>query len=229
LNSTSTILVEEDWEVKSDESGSLWLEYTNHMGHEDGLTNSQNEIKVDPIELSIFAHRFMSIAEQMGRVLQRTAISTNIKERLDFSCAIFGLDGSLVANAPHIPVHLGSMGECVKYQVKTLGESWKEGEVILTNHPIAGGTHLPDMTIVSPVFSYGKPVFYVASRGHQSDIGGLTPGSMPPFSKKLDDEGVNCTGLKIVKDGVFQEEDVIKLMTCADKPHMYVYFILINS
>ena len=219
LNNTSTILVEPGWEAITDQNQSLWIEYVEKNS---GVIDEgqEQEIKVDPIELSLFAHRFMSIAEQMGRVLQRTGISTNIKERLDFSCAIFSPDGSLVANAPHIPVHLGSMGECVRYQIKYLGDSWKPGEVILTNHPQAGGTHLPDITIISPVFAEGKPVFYVASRGHHSDIGGLTPGSMPPFSKKLDDEGVNCISLKIVKDGVFQEEDVIRLMTCADKPGM---------
>ena len=109
----------------------------------------------------------------MGITLQRTSVSTNIKERLDFSCALFDPAGNLVANAPHLPVHLGSMQEAVRYQVNLMGESWKEGEVILTNHPIAGGTHLPDMTIISPVYSNGKPIFYVASRGHHADIGGI--------------------------------------------------------
>lgn len=100
-------------------------------------------------------------------------MSTNIKERLDFSCALFDPSGNLVANAPHLPVHLGSMQEAVRYQVKLLGKEWKEGEVILTNHPIAGGTHLPDMTVISPVFHKGVPIFYVASRGHHADIGGI--------------------------------------------------------
>jgi len=109
----------------------------------------------------------------MGLTLQKTAVSTNIKERLDFSCALFGPDGGLVANAPHLPVHLGSMQEAVRYQVKVLGSTWKEGEVILSNHPIAGGTHLPDMTVITPVYSAGKPVFYLASRGHHADIGGI--------------------------------------------------------
>lgn len=144
---------------------------------------------VDAVSLSLFSHRFMGIAEQMGRTLQRTAISTNIKERLDFSCAIFDDSGGLVANAPHVPVHLGSMQDAVRYQIRTLGAGWKEKEVILTNHPVAGGSHLPDVTIITPVYSRGKPIFYVASRGHQCDIGGLTPGSMPPFSVQLDEEG----------------------------------------
>lgn len=131
----------------------------------------------------------MGIAEQMGRTLQRTAISTNIKERLDFSCALFDQTGGLVANAPHVPVHLGSMQDAVRYQIRKLKDSWLEGEVIMTNHPIAGGSHLPDVTIITPVYESGKPTFFVASRGHEADIGGLTPGSMPPFSVNLDEEG----------------------------------------
>ena len=115
----------------------------------------------------------MSIAEQMGITLQRTAVSTNIKERLDFSCALFDPEGNLVANAPHLPVHLGSMQEAVRYQVRLLGENWREGEVILSNHPMAGGTHLPDMTVISPVYDEGRPIFFVASRGHHADIGGI--------------------------------------------------------
>jgi len=107
---------------------------------------------LDPVHLSIFSHRFMSIAEQMGRVLQRTSISTNIKERLDFSCALFGPDGGLVSNAPHIPVHLGAMQETVQYQLRVRGETLKNGDVILANHPSAGGSHLPDLTVITPVF-----------------------------------------------------------------------------
>jgi len=138
--------------------------------------------------------------------LQRTAASVNIKERLDFSCALFDHDGSLVANAPHLPVHLGSMQDAVRFQVRALGDSWREGDVILSNHPSAGGSHLPDMTIITPVFEKGKPVFYVASRGHHSDIGGIQPGSMPSFSKALEEEGAAFMSFKIIEDGVFQEE-----------------------
>ncbi|XP_014811625.1 PREDICTED: 5-oxoprolinase [Calidris pugnax] len=164
--------------------------------------------QLDPIQLSIFSHRFMSIAEQMGRILQRTAISTNIKERLDFSCALFGPDGGLVSNAPHIPVHLGAMQETVQFQIRNLGEDLREGDVILSNHPCAGGSHLPDLTVITPVFWPGvpKPVFFVASRGHHADIGGITPGSMPPHSKTLQEEGAVFISFKLVKDGVFQEE-----------------------
>merc|ERR1712012_923152 len=124
--------------------------------------------ELDTIQLSIFSHRFMSIAEQMGRILQRTSISTNIKERLDFSCAIFGPDGGLVANAPHLPVHLGSMQEAVRFQSSNRGKDIKRGDVLVSNHPLAGGTHLPDITVMTPVFADGvdTPVFWVASRGH---------------------------------------------------------------
>ncbi|NXT39932.1 OPLA oxoprolinase, partial [Pelecanoides urinatrix] len=189
--------------------------------------------QLDAVQLSIFSHRFMSIAEQMGRILQRTAISTNIKERLDFSCALFGPDGGLVSNAPHIPVHLGAMQETVQFQIRNLGEDLREGDVILSNHPCAGGSHLPDLTVITPVSAgqgrgtppapprdagsalgspqvfwpgVPKPVFFVASRGHHADIGGVTPGSMPPHSTALREEGAVFVSFKLVKDGVFQEE-----------------------
>lgn len=170
---------------------------------------------VDRVKLSIFGHRFMGIAEQMGRTLQRTAISTNIKERLDFSCALFDPAGNLVANAPHIPVHLGSMQDAVRYQSELLGPSWKEGEVLLCNHPIAGGTHLPDVTVITPVYHNGAVVFFVASRGHQADIGGISPGSMPAFSKHIDEEGMAVETMKIVRDGVFQEEELLRRLVAA--------------
>ncbi|KAG7262937.1 hypothetical protein CRUP_008717 [Coryphaenoides rupestris] len=151
---------------------------------------------------------------QMGRVLQRTSISTNIKERLDFSCAVFGPDGGLVSNAPHIPVHLGAMQETVQYQIRSLGSSLKEGDVILSNHPCAGGSHLPDLTVITPVFRRGVsgPVFFVASRGHHADIGGITPGSMPPHSTSLQQEGAVFTSFKLVTGGVFQEEAVTEAL-----------------
>ena len=143
--------------------------------------NAVVEIKEDPVQLSIFSHRFMGIAEQMGRTLQRTAISVNMKERLDFSCALFTCDGGLVANAPHIPVHLGAMQAAVRFQVEYWNsegrEGIKEGEVLVSNHPqLAGGSHLPDITVITPVFYKGEIIFYVASRGHHADIGGIAPG-----------------------------------------------------
>lgn len=167
--------------------------------------------KLDPVQLSIFNHRFMSIAEQMGFSLQRTSISTNIKERLDFSCALFGPDGGLVANAPHLPVHLGSMSEAVRWQLRNT-KDWKEGEVIVSNHPASGGSHLPDITVITPVYKDGKPVFFVASRGHHADIGGISPGSMPPFSRKLSEEGAAIKSFKLVKNNEFQEEGVREVL-----------------
>jgi Hydantoinase B/oxoprolinase len=160
---------------------------------------------LDPIQLSIFSHRFMSIAEQMGRTLQRTSVSVNIKERLDFSCAIFGPDGGLVANAPHIPVHLGAMQEAVKFQREYWGDRLSEGDVLVSNHPqLAGGSHLPDITVITPVWDSGVIVFWVASRGHHADIGGISPGSMPPQSKTLAEEGAAIVSFKLVENGVFQ-------------------------
>lgn len=174
---------------------------------------------LDAIQLSIFSHRFMSLAEQMGRILQRTSISTNIKERLDFSCALFGPDGGLVSNAPHIPVHLGAMQETVQYQLEVLGDSLKDGDVLLSNHPSAGGSHLPDLTVITPVFYKGVhcPVFYVASRGHHADIGGITPGSMPPHSTSIQEEGAVFLTFKLVDQGVFRENELIDALMAPGK------------
>jgi 5-oxoprolinase (ATP-hydrolysing) len=168
--------------------------------------------ELDPLSLSIFSHRFMGIAEQMGVALQRTALSTNIKERLDFSCGLFDADAGLVANAPHIPVHLGAMGRAIAFQKSLLGDNWKEGDVIVTNDPAAGGSHLPDITVMTPCWFNGRVIFYVASRGHHSDIGGSTPGSMPPFSKRLEEEGAIIRSFKLVENGVFQEEGITELL-----------------
>lgn len=206
IDKNSTILVEANCEATITKYGDIQIKiHASKHNHVIGTT-------LDRIQLSIFSHRFMSTAEQMGRVLQRTSLSTNIKERLDFSCAMFGPDGGLVANAPHIPVHLGAMQETIRYQIETLGDTIKEGEVILSNHPTAGGSHLPDLTVITPVFYRGvkKPVFFVASRGHHADIGGTTPGSMPPSSKTIHEEGAVFYSFKLVKDGVFQEAAVTK-------------------
>jgi 5-oxoprolinase (ATP-hydrolysing) len=165
----------------------------------------------DPIQLAIFGHRFMSIAEQMGRTLQRTAISTNIKERLDFSCALFAPDGGLVANAPHIPVHLGAMQEAVRYQLRTVPDL-ADGDVLLSNHPQAGGSHLPDMTVITPVFDGPTLVFFVASRGHHADIGGIAPGSMPPLSRELYQEGACIRSFKLVRGGQWQQDGIVGLL-----------------
>ncbi|THY85482.1 putative 5-oxoprolinase [Aureobasidium pullulans] len=169
---------------------------------------------VDPIQLSVFSHRFMSVAEQMGQTMQKTSISVNIKERLDFSCAVFDSKGSLVCNAPHIPGHLGSMSYAIAYQARRYkpGEL-KPGDVILSNTPSSGGTHLPDLTVTTPVFDSDtnptKIMFFVANRGHHADIGGIIPGSMPPNSTELWQEGAAVESFKMVKEGVFDESGLV--------------------
>lgn len=179
----------------------------------DGSTAASiNPTSISPIQLSIFGNRFMSIAEQMGRTLQKTSVSTNIKERLDFSCALFSPDGGLVANAPHVPVHLGSMQFAVRYQHKYWAGRLKDGDVLISNHPSCGGTHLPDITVITPVFDKGEIVFYVASRGHHADIGGCLPGSMPPTSTELWQEGAAIEAEKLVTGGVFNEERMTELL-----------------
>jgi N-methylhydantoinase B len=164
----------------------------------------------DPIRLEIFKNLYQFIAEQMGIVLQNTATSVNIKERLDFSCAIFDASGSLVANAPHIPVHLGSMSESVISLINDRGDTIKPGNVYLSNNPYNGGTHLPDVTAITPIFDGEKTqiIFYVASRGHQADIGGITPGSIPPHSTTVAEEGIIFDNFLLVEQGDFQETAV---------------------
>lgn len=178
---------------------------------------------VDPVQLSIFGNRFMSVAEQMGQTMQKTSISVNIKERLDFSCAVFSADGGLVANAPHIPGHLGSMSYAIAYQAKLYGPGeLKPGDVLLSNHPRAGGTHLPDLTVTTPVFDEEDPtkiLFFVANRGHHADIGGIQPGSMPPHSTELWQEGVAVETFKIVKEGVFDDAGLHEILV--DIPSSY--------
>ncbi|KAI0888127.1 Hydantoinase B/oxoprolinase-domain-containing protein [Annulohypoxylon maeteangense] len=175
----------------------------------------------DPAQLSIFGHRFMSIAEQMGRTLQKTAVSINIKERLDFSCAIFGPSGDLVANAPHVPVHLGSMAYAVKYQHERHGATLRPGDVLASNHPIAGGTHLPDITVITPVFDpSGKQIiFYTASRGHHRDIGGFEGISGNANATELYQEGARIISFKLVSNGTFDEEGITKILV--DEPGQF--------
>lgn len=170
--------------------------------------------QIDPVMLSIFSHRFMDIAEQMGTQLTKTSVSTNVKERLDFSCALFDSHGNLVANAPHLPVHLGSMSTCIAAQAKLWKNKLKPGDVLVTNHPEIGGTHLPDITVISPAFSddNGRIVFFVASRAHHADIGGILPGSVPPNSKELYQEGAAIYSELIVKAGEFQETLIRRLL-----------------
>ena len=205
MQDTSTILIEPGCFAEITEFGDVVITVE---------TKTQREIgtESDPIQLSIFSNLFMSIAEQMGRTLQRTAISTNIKERLDFSCAIFDESGGLVANAPHVPVHLGAMSDAVRRQIELQGNQLREGDVLVSNHPIAGGSHLPDITVITPVWRDGHPIFFIASRGHHADIGGISPGSMPPFSRKLLEEGVCIKSFKLVENGVFNEEGITELL-----------------
>lgn len=209
MDQLSTILVEPDCTANITKYGDTKITIGT------GVVKKIGE-ELDSIQLSIFSHRFMSIAEQMGRILQRTSISTNIKERLDFSCALFGPDGGLVSNAPHIPVHLGAMQEAVQYQMKARG-MFNEGDVVLSNHPAAGGSHLPDLTVITPVFhkNESKPIFFVASRGHHADIGGITPGSMPPHSTSLDQEGASFKSFLLVEKGQFREAEVMEAFKAA--------------
>ena len=169
--------------------------------------------KPDPVRLEIFKNLYQFIAEQMGIVLQNTAASVNIKERLDFSCAIFDSSGLLVANAPHIPVHLGSMSESVRCLIRAQSNKMKLGNVYLSNNPYKGGTHLPDVTAITPIFLLSEqPIFYVASRGHQADIGGITPASMPPYSRKIQEEGVLLDNFLLVEQGEFREQAVREIL-----------------
>jgi 5-oxoprolinase (ATP-hydrolysing) len=176
--------------------------------------------KPDPVTLELFNRRFMGVAEAMGAALERTAHSVNIKERLDFSCALFDTDGGLVANAPHMPVHLGSMGASVR-AVRDRHPTLMPGEAFALNNPYAGGTHLPDITVVMPVFMADddpQPAFYVAARGHHADVGGVQPGSMPPFSKTIDEEGVLLDALPIMRRGRFLDAEVRRALSTGRRP-----------
>ena len=179
---------------------------------------------VDPVMLEVFNNLFMNIAEQMGLQLQNTAYSVNIKERLDFSCALFDAGGNLIANAPHMPVHLGSMSESIKTVIARNAGQMQPGDVYVLNDPYHGGTHLPDVTVVTPVYldaavpaagepAAAAPAFYVGSRGHHADIGGITPGSMPPFSTRIDEEGVQLDNVKLVEAGRLREAEILALLS----------------
>jgi 5-oxoprolinase (ATP-hydrolysing) len=176
--------------------------------------------KPDPVLLELFNNLFMAIAEQSGVVLRNTAQSVNIKERLDFSCAIFDAHGGLIANAPHVPVHLGAMGASVRHVIALRGATLKPGDAVALNDPYAGGTHLPDITVITPVFDEAgeKIRFFVGSRGHHADIGGLTPGSTPPFSKTLIEEGVVIDNFLIRSAGIFQEQPFREILAAAKYP-----------
>ncbi len=212
LESTGTNVIEPGWQAALTQIGDLILERY--------LPLEQNKAigtEVDPVMLEIFNNLFMSIAEQMGFVLANTAASVNIKERLDFSCALFSAEGALVANAPHMPVHLGSMGESIKTVING-PHDLAEGDAIIMNAPYNGGTHLPDVTVIKPVFDEANLVFYVASRGHHADIGGKTPGSAPADSIHIDEEGIVIDNVKLVDKGHFQEDKIRKLLASGQWP-----------
>ena len=176
--------------------------------------------QADPVLLEVFNNLFMNIAEQMGLQLQNTAYSVNIKERLDFSCALFSAEGHLIANAPHMPVHLGSMGESIQTVIQENQGRMQPGDVFVLNDPYHGGTHLPDITVITPVYLKGHadPVFYVGSRGHHADVGGLTPGSMPPFSTRIEEEGVQINNVKLVEAGHLREAEMVALLQSGEYP-----------
>jgi 5-oxoprolinase (ATP-hydrolysing) len=206
-----TAVVEPGFRAEVNPYGHLVLEET-------AAPEVRATVKRDPVLLEVFNHLFMSIAEQMGYTLVNTAHSVNMKERLDFSCAVFDREGNLVANAPHIPVHLGAMGESVKYILAQNGDTLRPGDMYVTNNPHHGGSHLPDVTVIAPVFAEGERVFFVATRGHHADIGGRTPGSMPPFGTSLEEEGVVIDNFLLVRGGRFREQAVRKLLSSGPYP-----------
>ena len=206
---TATTVLEPGWQAHLDEHGNLLLE--RHQARTQRLALGT---RADPVMLEVFNHLFMNIAEQMGLQLQNTAHSVNIKERLDFSCALFDAEGNLIANAPHMPVHLGSMGESIRTVMADNQGRMRPGDVFVLNDPYHGGTHLPDITVITPVFldGQGAPAFYVGSRGHHADVGGTTPGSMPPFSTHIDEEGVQLRNVLLVDRGVLREAEILALL-----------------
>ena len=216
VEKNSTIVLEPGWVGQIDDAGNLILECLRVSQ----LRHHSDSVERDPIRLELFANLFMQIAEEMGLELESTASSVNIKERLDFSCAIFDGSGDLIANAPHMPVHLGSMGESVRAVKRAFVGHLSSGDAFVVNDPYLGGTHLPDVTVVSPVFLPGarQPVFFVASRGHHADIGGTTPGSMPPFSVRLEEEGICIPPSRLVSAGQFHEREIRELLTQGPYP-----------
>ncbi|MGW0250171.1 hydantoinase B/oxoprolinase family protein [Nocardia goodfellowii] len=212
----STTVVDDGWQAAVNELGHLVMERVA------ATTGPDADTEADPVLLEVFNNLFMSIAEQMGARLESTAQSVNIKERLDFSCALFDPEGNLVANAPHIPVHLGSMGTSVKevIQRRTGARAMRPGDTYAVNDPYHGGTHLPDVTVITPVFdSAGERIlFYVASRGHHAEIGGIAPGSMPANSRRIEEEGVVFDNWLLVEDGRFREAETHRLLTEAAYP-----------
>ncbi len=211
----ATTVVEPGWKAEVSEISDLVLERTAPVPRFENV-----ERQCDPVMLEVFNNLFMSVATQMGTVLEKTALSVNIRERLDFSCAVFDREGRLVANAPHMPVHLGSMGESVRTVKADRGPTMRAGDVYAQNAPYHGGTHLPDITVVKPVFdeSGSQLLFWVAARGHHADVGGLTPGSMPPHSRRIEEEGVLIDDFLLVEAGHFRETEVRAILATGPWP-----------
>ena len=205
----ATTVIEPEWQAKVTPQGDLLLTRTKPATRHAAVGTD-----ADPVMLEVFNNLFMSIAEQMGAALINTAYSVNIKERLDFSCALFDAQGHLVANAPHMPVHLGSMGDSVRTVLQSREDTLEPGDVLALNNPYNGGTHLPDITVITPVFDPPgtRILFFVASRGHHADIGGITPGSMPPQSHRISEEGVLIDDFVLVEQGRFREQELRELL-----------------
>ncbi len=210
---TGTNVVEPGWTARLDEMGNLVLDRTT-AARRDASAGTE----ADPVLLEVMGNLFMSVADQMGATLANTSWSVNIKERLDFSCAIFDANGDLVANAPHVPVHLGSMSDSVKTVMRENAGDIHEGDAFMLNSPYNGGTHLPDVTVITPVFANGAPAFWLGSRGHHADIGGRTPGSAPPDSTHIDEEGVLIDNVRLVSRGTFQQETAEKVLASGRYP-----------
>ena len=210
---TATTIVEPGWQAEMTEIGNLVLRRV--VAREERMAIGTS---CDPVMLEVFNNLFMSIAEQMGYTLQNTALSVNVKERLDFSCAIFDSTGSLIANAPHMPVHLGSMGESVRAVIRDNEGEIGPGDAYVLNNPYNGGTHLPDITVITPVFDEGEILFFVACRGHHPDVGGKTPGSAPPDSAHIDEEGVLIDNFKLVDGSTYREAEMMEVLRSAIHP-----------
>jgi 5-oxoprolinase (ATP-hydrolysing) len=210
-----TNYLEIGWQARVDTQNNLILERSQEITRQAAIGT-----RVDPVQLEIFNNLFMSIAEQMGAVLENVAHSVNMKERLDFSCALFDGQGNLVANAPHMPVHLGSMGRSIKTIIDNRKGTMKKGDVYMLNDPYHGGTHLPDITVISPWFNDHDldPIFYVATRGHHADIGGITPGSMPPMSNTIHEEGILFDDFLLVEKGDFKEQELLHALNQGPYP-----------
>ena len=215
IESTSTIVIEPGWQGCLNDKNDLILERTEKIKRASAIGTN-----VDPVMLEIFNNLFMSVAEQMGTVLENTASSVNIKERLDFSCALFSPTGDLVANAPHVPVHLGSMSESIKTIIRENFDTMSPGDAFLINAPYNGGTHLPDITLIKPVYDENseKVIFYVATRGHHADIGGTVPGSAPANSSHVKEEGILIDNFTLVSKGVFLEKEIYDLLSSGEYP-----------